>query len=53
MNTKLTDEDKIMCSEIIQGYLGGKVPDPITAGKESNIQVKVNTIFFLSCTSSI
>jgi hypothetical protein len=39
MNTKLTDEDKIMCSEIIQGYLGGKVPDPITAGKESNIQV--------------
>jgi hypothetical protein len=39
MNTKLTDEDKIMCSEIIHGYLGGKVPDPITAGKESNIQV--------------
>lgn len=32
MNTKLTDEDKIMCSEIIQGYLGGKVSDPITAG---------------------
>ncbi|XP_076114042.1 uncharacterized protein LOC143082305 isoform X1 [Mytilus galloprovincialis] len=32
MNTKLTDEDKIMCAEIIQGYLGGKVPDPITAG---------------------
>ena len=32
MDSKLTDEDKMDCAKVIQGYLGGRVRDPIVSG---------------------
>ena len=32
MESKLTDEEKVACAKLMQGYLGGRVLDPISAG---------------------
>ncbi|OWF53096.1 kinesin heavy chain-like isoform X2 [Mizuhopecten yessoensis] len=32
MNAKLTDEDKILCGQVVSRYLGGQLNDPVTAG---------------------
>ena len=32
-SSKLTDEDKLACAQVIQEYLAGRVADPITAGR--------------------
>ncbi len=33
MDSKLTDEQKMECAKVVQGYLAGRVKDPIMAGK--------------------
>jgi hypothetical protein len=32
-SSKLTDEDKLACAQVVQEYLAGRVADPITAGE--------------------
>ncbi|XP_070198832.1 kinesin heavy chain-like [Littorina saxatilis] len=31
-SSKLTDEDKLSCAQVVQEYLAGRVADPVTAG---------------------
>ena len=34
---QLTDEDKQICTKVVQQYLNGKITDPVTAGRLSQI----------------
>ena len=31
-SSKLTDEDKLSCAQVVQDYLAGRIADPVTAG---------------------
>lgn len=31
-SSKLTDEDKLSCAQVVQEYLAGRIADPVTAG---------------------
>ncbi|XP_076451124.1 uncharacterized protein LOC143287006 [Babylonia areolata] len=35
MTSKLTDEDKLTCAQVVQEYLAGRVSDPVVAGMTS------------------
>ena len=32
VDSKLTDEDKLQCSQIVESYLAGRLKDPVMAG---------------------
>jgi len=45
LDVRLTAEDKVECAKIMQGYLSGRLRDPILAGRwwNKHIQHRVHT----------
>ena len=42
---QLTDEDKQICTKVVQQYLNGKITDPVTAGRWSQVCGTVSSMF--------
>ena len=40
-SSKLTDEDKLQCSQIVHAYLEGRLKDPVMAGKYEELHIFV------------
>ena len=38
-SSKLTDEDKLSCAQVVQEYLAGRIADPVTAGSRHSDDV--------------